>query len=517
MVTALALILHHFHSFQTGVFGDDAEYTILARSFVYGPHFGLINVIGPPAPTRYPFGFPLLLSVFVRAFPRSPEAVKALSTLATMANGALLFWGWRGLTRGASYGYALCVVALYLLSPLVVGQARMVMSEPVFTTGCLLCLLLTERMARGRGGRLGTFWLALCLLLTAFVRTIGVVLIPVIFGYLLWRRGRVMLTPLALTLAQMALLIGLLLLVTPLGVHDLLPLEYAHQFHGVAPGGQASETHLGVRLVMALRQYLGSDIAQTVVPLGGGARESTLMSRLGTPGLAEALDWLIAGLILLGGARWARREGIGAFLIFAVAYFGAILLWPWRGPRFLYPVQPQFAFGLIMGIEAVVWAATVMIGSLETRRRMAAVAVAALTAVVGGAMVLKDHHLDGNVAFTGDLTARTSWLRTHAPPSAVLMTDNPQTDYLYSGLKTAGLPLSYASPQDMEAAIRAAHVSYVLVAPEVIWQGQFVPHLAPFVARLDAQAQALVAQGHLRLAATSPADGVKIYQTVPTP
>lgn len=510
-VTALVLILRNIPLLPIGIFGDDSEYVVLARSFVYGPHFGLINSPGIPYPTRYPFGFPLLLSPFVRAFPHSLTAMKALSVLATMANSALLFWGWRGLTRRASHNTGLAVLALYALAPIVVGEGAQVMSEPVFTTGCLVTLLLVERAARGEERRGWTFWLALALLVTAFIRTIGALMIPVACGYLLWRRGRAMARPLALVLVQMAALIGLLLVMTPLGVRDLVPVQYAQEFHATTADGRPTpETHLSVRLAAALRDYFGGAIAQTVVPLGGGTREDALLQRLGLPGAGQWLPWLISLLVVAGAVRWVRREGVCMYLVFSVLYFGAILLWPWRGPRFLYPVQPALAFAFLLGLEGVFRVVT------ARRARGTQVALLATVGLLTAGMLLKDIHRD-TTPHIQDLAARNAWLRTHAPASAILLSPQPPTDYLYSGLKTVGIPESYPDPAAMEAEIVGQRVSYVLIAPDITWTDHYVPSDSPRVARIDSQAQALVAQHHLRLAWESPADKVKVYQAVPTP
>jgi hypothetical protein len=56
------LSLRDYQSYQVGFYQDDASYAVLTESLVRGPAYGYINEPGYPGPTRYPFGFPLILA-----------------------------------------------------------------------------------------------------------------------------------------------------------------------------------------------------------------------------------------------------------------------------------------------------------------------------------------------------------------------------------------------------------------------------------------------------------------------
>ncbi len=143
-------LLQYGHS-VVGVYKlDDSAYIVLAESLVHADRYGLINAPGAPVPTHFPFGYPLVLSPFVVLFPGNLEVLKAVSLVATLLNAGILFWGWRWFRVQRSYWWAIAVVGLYVLSPLTVRFAGMVMSEPVFTTFCLLAILLAEQAANGR-------------------------------------------------------------------------------------------------------------------------------------------------------------------------------------------------------------------------------------------------------------------------------------------------------------------------------------------------------------------------------
>src|SRR5581483_8604213 len=141
----LGLALRDYDSFQLGVFQDDAAYTILARSLVESPTFGLINSPAQPSRGRYPIGFPLLLAPLVYFFPTQPDVLKLVSLAATLATATLLFWGWHRFSRSTSHWWALALLALYLTFPSTVNLTRMVMSEAVFLAFCLAALFVAER------------------------------------------------------------------------------------------------------------------------------------------------------------------------------------------------------------------------------------------------------------------------------------------------------------------------------------------------------------------------------------
>src|SRR5215208_2751778 len=94
LITSFTLSLSNYNSFQLGSYMDDASYAVLAQSLVSSKTYGLMNAPSQPASTRYPFGFPLILSAFVRLYPMAPNMLKVASLVATILNSILIFWGW---------------------------------------------------------------------------------------------------------------------------------------------------------------------------------------------------------------------------------------------------------------------------------------------------------------------------------------------------------------------------------------------------------------------------------------
>jgi hypothetical protein len=200
MAFTVLLAARNWRGFQIGVYQDDAEYAVLARSLVHSPAYGLINAPGEPAASRYPFGYPLALAPFAALFPNSLDALRGPSLIASLLNVSILFWGWKLLNPSGSRFWAAAVAVVYALSPLVLGAATMVMSEAVFSALALLAFLLARR-SRGSGLLNVCLTVALGALLTLVVctRTVGL-LVPIALlasGVLAGASDRVRLLPAA--------------------------------------------------------------------------------------------------------------------------------------------------------------------------------------------------------------------------------------------------------------------------------------------------------------------------------
>ncbi len=189
IILIIGLFLIKFNSFQVGADVDDATYIILSRSLLHSSNYGLINNPGNPAPGKFPFGYPLILAFVSLLFPANPNSFRIPSLLATLLNVSIVFWGWGWLSKGRSYWWGLSVAALFALSPVTVDLSRRVMSEPVFTTFCLLTIVFTEKLAAGGNKAWGIFLLALVLFLTVFTRTVGFLLLIIVLAYLFWKKG----------------------------------------------------------------------------------------------------------------------------------------------------------------------------------------------------------------------------------------------------------------------------------------------------------------------------------------
>jgi len=544
IVVAVILSLNDYGSFQLGTYRDDAFYTVLAQSLVHSDQYGLINVPGDqPGAPPFPFGYPLLLAPFVILFPDSPDAMKTLSLIATLSNATLLFWGWHWFSRRSRW-WGIAVVGLYILSPLTVAHTRMVMSESVFTSFCLAAMLLAEQAARGEQNRWWSLLMSVTLTFVAFTRTVGLVLVITVFAYLLFRIGRRVWKELILIVVMMILLVGAVVGITPVQPSGLLPLRYLRERNasfliGLGAGITSADPgdllppeylkedetltgrerlHIGALLeaflVDGAKRHIGQDLRQAVLPIGGGAREQALAERMGIPSLPILVGFLTFGLIALGYFRWFAKEGLSVFNLFAILYFGALLLWNWIGPRLLYPIQPQLHLGFLLGIEAVLFWIT-SFGNRDVSHKLGNALLASAVLIL---LLLSIHgslRIDNTRLHIGDLQARTDWLKANAVPSDIIMTEAPLTDFLYSRRKTVRQPESLTSAGELEDFLVDHGIDYILIAPQIKWQSNYTPSYSERTMRFLPLIADMVSESRIARVHSSERDLVEVFRVEP--
>jgi len=273
-----------------------------------------------------------------------------------------------------------------------------------------------------------------------------------------------------------------------------------------------------------------------VLPLGGGAREEALGAQLGWPGLSTAIGAGVLALIVAGYLRSVKREGITLFGGFAVVYFATLLLWNWSGPRLLYPIQPQLYLALLEGIALVVIEGGGLLRQRKTGRILFAGIIAALLAL----SAYRSLHLKDSRAHIGDLQTRTAWIVQHLPPDAVLMTEQPERDFIYGGRQTirhpwldetvaapallpetndpgadAGdhSPVGDIPPAAALYAYLVQHqVDYILLAPRVQWQAQYTPTYTENTQRMAYLLAQLARENRVAPVYASEAEMIYVFQ-----
>lgn len=527
----LTIALSNYHTYLLGTHFDDARYVILARSLVISDQYGMINAPGDPPAGKYPFVYPLLLTPFIILFPQDPNALKFLSLIATAVNFTLLFWGWRWFSRTRSYWWGLAIAALVTLAPITIDQTRRVMSEPVFTTFVLIAIILAEQAAQKLPGRWWSLAMSAALVGALFTRSIGIVLIACIFAYLLFKRGKAFALQLASVVALMAVIVSVIILTTPVQLRDLLPSEYLKDENaglvmapvtGVVPteDGAPSATVstppdwtqkvktlvIDYILIYGTVHHFGKDMRVIAFPLGGGGREEALAERIGLPFLPLLFGFCISGLVLFGWYRQFKQEGLTLLLMFGVVYLATLFLWVWDDPRLLYPIQPQIQLGLLLGIEAlVVFLAT----RVRFRSPYAILAGIAILLILIAA--IKGTQIEDSRLHTGDIRARTTWLAKNAPPSAILMSEASEIDYLYGGRKTVTYP-TVTSPAQLEEFLIAHKIDYVLIAPFIQWQTEYKPTYSKTTTKFKSWFEEFAALKRATLVYSFEPEMIRIYQ-----
>jgi 4-amino-4-deoxy-L-arabinose transferase-like glycosyltransferase len=522
VVAMIFLSLVNYQAYQLGTHFDDSRYVILAQSLISSSQYGMINAPGQPGPGKYPFGYPFFLVPPIILFPGNSDALKLPSLIATILNLVILFWGWRWFSKSKSYWWAIAVAGLYALSPLTIDHTRRVMSEPIFTTFCLIAIILAEQAAQGKQNHWWRPAISAALMFAAFTRTIGIVLVASVLAYLLLVRGRGFWKEIVLILVQIVFMLGLIVVVTPVQLKDLLPLEYLKEpsarflvapfaDNGTGdpvPGDQtaasASQTSADTwnqKLEMArnllyrgIRQHFGSDIRAVALPIGGGEREQKLAEAIGIPTLPSLSGYLVSALVIFGLARVFAQEKVSLFLLFGVLYFLVLFLWDWNDPRLLYPIQPQLHFGLLAALEGVIFWVVTRVRRMQSSSNVWNSTFPSLVFLLMTSFILKSSQIDDSRLHAGDIEARSSWLKTHSDASDIIMTEAPEPDYLYSGRKTVPYPFSVSSSNGLDDYLMRYRIKFILVAPKIAWQNSYKPeyddstmHLLPLITELDAE------------------------------
>jgi 4-amino-4-deoxy-L-arabinose transferase-like glycosyltransferase len=546
---SIGIFLIKFKSFQIGADIDDSYYIVLARSLVHSSTYGLVNNPVGPTPSKFPFGFPLILASFSYFSPDNPDALRIPSFLATLVNISLVFWGWRWLTKRGSYWWGLAAASLFTLSPLTVDLSRRVMTEPVFTTFSLLTIILTEQLVNRNAKNWITIALGLALFLTVFTRTIGFLLLACVLGYLLLKKGTGIWKELSIIVAVMVLLSSLVVWFTPVQWKDLLPTRYLNDtnarfmvlfseqptqtFQADQPagettnGGQPASTPSLINIFMSwneklkkivgflrfgFQRHLGADIRQAILPIGGGLREQDFANRIGVPNLPQIFGYFISFTVILGLFRLIRQYEYSLFGIFSLIYLVAIFFWNWDGTRLLYPIQIQLLLGFLLGIQGLF---LILIRLTHQRRlvyRFMNYFLLFLVFGISAASISKSFMIDGSRQHIGDLAERSSWFKTNTGPQAIIMTEDPQTDYLYSNRKTVPYPSSFTTALQLSDYMKEKGVDYILVAPAHVWQPVYKPHFSQDTVHLLPLLQQLVSQNRVELIYTTNQDWINIYQ-----
>lgn len=507
LVIAIVLYVWKFNSFQVGVYMDDAEYIVLAESIVFGPNYGLINGPDDVQPTRYPFGWPLVLAPVYFLSGGSFQALKLVSFLATLANIIMiaLLWRWLGL-RKAWIG--LGTSAVYAFLPMTVGHAGMVMSEAAFLTAVLICLSLTTYLGLSTKPRsvvplvLGIFWV-----FAAFTRSIGVTTVTACLIFLAWRqRWRILLLSVVGFAVTLILIIG----ITPIAVTDVINVsEYQSQFSDPGAWGLANtNASIVSRALEGVDHYTRQFLRDAMIPFIGGPSTAAIFTSLGMGWVLDTIGLLLTALTVIGYIV-TLRGGFHPAHIFVPAYLAVLVVWPWQGDRFLYGVLPYLiAYTLLAGMIFLMWLDQRAADFFSSQQRWIYYVGVVLLFIWLSTLAVRSTMIDSSMEHTPDQQAGTPWLENQSPSDSVVAAGQPLSVYLYSRRTT--MPLT----NDLQT-IRAAACRYplfVLIAPKLEWRND--DFQTADVAALDMIAAARSVGASTEVVYSSPREAVQIVRII---
>jgi hypothetical protein len=406
-----------------GLYHDDGIYVGTAIAVAQGDGFRIPHLPAAPLQAKYPPLFPLLLAPVALATGGpgaeglSPGALAAfrLPVVVAMAVAVALLPGlFRRLGLGA--GAAAWATAATGLSPLVFQHAAHVMSE-----GPFLCLSVAAlRLLPGPSDRVGAGrWLgaAACVAAALLCRSVGLALLPAAL-VAAWphRRDWRAWLPVA---TGVAALLGWTLVAGS--------WRAAEAARGLGP---FYDYYLGygawIRPEAAALVTVASHNAADVV---AGFGEMLCGVRvLGVPGWRMLA--LPLGLLVGAGWRWWPRDAAPAAAYLAASCL-LVVAWPFPVDRFLVPLTPFALFGAWQAgrraAERWHWSPRVLAGG-----GAAVLAACTVADLVRFPTPGRWPILDGAIP-ARDYADAAAWLRAHAAPDDVVVTDHDPWCWLATG------------------------------------------------------------------------------------
>lgn len=454
-------------SFQLGVYLDDAEYVHLAQSIAQDRPFRVLLSPEIELPSKYPAGWPLLLSWFGDVLEWRHDRLPVVSAVITILCVVLI------VVLGSIAGIArredvLIVAMLFGFSPLATSHAAMVMSEPAYLAVSLLALSALQQSLRSQAGALGFSVLTGGLIAFAIlIRSIGVALVaaPVV-AMLSVAGARERSWRVAAMVVGAAVLTSAIVSSTSIAWDDLAmgtnvySREYGEtRSRGV---GLARATSIVMEGGEGLAEYATSIVRDALVPFTGGPSTRERLDRLGFGVLVPISGLSITLLIVLGMGVSSRASPGRACVAYVVCYIAVLVIWPWRGVRFAYPILPMLFAYLLVGSRMIVSRALRSAGA----QRFEAVVLGLLVAVLCLLQVARSALIVDSREHVVDLGLGAEWIDANAPSDSMVLIEEPLTSIaLYLGRPIA--PLASRCGRTMPCDLRGA--DFVLVRPMVAW------------------------------------------------
>lgn len=464
LLCAAIIYLVQLDYFQVGMAWDDAQYVQLARSIANDRDYVVDVGYGETFPTRYPFGLPLILAAVHTVFPDDLRALQVVAVLFTLANIWLLSVG-RQHIRFTNPWLPLLMATLYAFSPFVVASSRMVMSEPAFLFFVLLSLGLTMSTANSRRQRVALdFCLGIAWLFASQTRTLGITVLLASFLYLVLQRSW---QRIAVASAGFGITLLLITSSTSLELGDTFNAQfYLMEFTNRDEWKHtAAATGLIPRALEGVLEYAGKHLPQAVVPV---LDTPSMLSQLG---LVYTIAWssiavLLLLLISVGVVQNLRSQGTHPVHIYLALYVLATVVWPFRGPRFLYGVLP-FIFGfLVLGTEEVARSVVRRLAPTQDKRRYLVYLGACCAVVFISLQLTISLRTDSWRGHAPDLSVGAGWIKAHTAKDSIVVTEKYDLIYPYIDRATAWLPPELSEVRQLTDGERPV---YVMIVPIFEW------------------------------------------------
>jgi hypothetical protein len=411
-----ACALHRPH---IGDFMDDGEYFVAAQSIRDGKGYRLPSRPGSPPELKYPPGLSLIAAQLLpvnRATVESDfHAARLVAILATLVYAITSFVTLRLLGVSGIIAAGCLVPAMF--SDTYLTESLSLLSDIPFAA-CCTCAALVWALVR-RGAIRSTGWVAVTLGLLAgaslSLRSNGVALCCACLALVMQTRNR--LRSSALYLFAAALLPVTARLITRAAV-SVAPSE-PYSVNWVA----YSSAKAGTAIVLGNFATYINAVPVLFVP----ELTTNLFSRL--PLLSITIKILV-WLTILRGIQLARRDVRrvdAAPILFAVLTFAICLVWPW--PLYLRVMVPFMPFLVALALAGVR-------PPFGWRFPFAKVGLVGLVAATAAQLIMTARALRNP---SSGLDEAFKFIRSSTEADAVLVTQFPETTFLYTGRQAVKL------------------------------------------------------------------------------
>jgi hypothetical protein len=470
-----------------GMYHDDGIYLVTAKSLAENLGYRIISLPGSPFETKYPIGFPFLLSLAWRLFPNFPQNLNVLLPLQVVTSFAAVVVAVCYLVKTGKVTIALAAVILpaCLFNYHFLDFAPMIMSDMPFALFSFLALWATERFSASKN-KSPSAPIALGLLLAscATLRLQGIVVILSSIVFLVIRRK----------LAAAATILGI-------ATVSLAPqlIWQAEARAEIAPYlsfytnyvAHAYSTLPDLRLLVREAQscFYWSVLMQvnTYLPFLQNIEYESL-----SPKQLELIYRVIYPLLILplliGLVVGVRRGSLPA--IYLLLHAISLTVWPVRLEwRHIFTVLPLSYFLFFLGSRAI---AKRLKRAARARRSLfqnlcAALSLGFSAYLIAGAtgeslqyvgeyqhLVVSPTVVINLSVMAHDSSQTFSWIRSNTPEQAVFISNNDPSFFLYTSRK-ALLPspleiwrfvkMRLVDAQSLLSAIQFGKADYVLAEP----------------------------------------------------
>ncbi|MFH0920565.1 MAG: hypothetical protein V1913_09405 [Fibrobacterota bacterium] len=461
---AVAAILLGFAVFQAelNTNGDNGSYISYARSLAAGKGLTLASHPLHLKSDKFPILYPLFLAFWIKFFGYHLFLLK-VAMLGIFALGMALFLF---IARRSFSGLLLLgLCALTATNYWLLDNATITMSEPFFMLFLLGAYLAFQRYEEH--GRSTDLLLAIgCVLLTPFIRTIGIAPALALFAWLAFKRKWRWLA----------------------GCGAAYALFYLVNRGFMAPGGYGSILFLADPYNPEMGTIGLPDLFRRIIDnalfYSENTVQMTLFSFLGDQARFDRTSVLLFTVLFvvvffaLPLREILRRPGALFLRLLVLLYLGILLTWPmvWSGPRFVVPIIPFLL--LILFENGHFWITRFVTPDLLPRLKKAACAVCLLWSVLNFSAIYQKTHTPLTSDWT-DFYRLAEWSKSALPDSAVVCARSPFLFYLKSNRMSVPIPFTLDRNKAFNH-LKENRAGYVVI-DHFQWTGSTQVYLAPLL------------------------------------